>query len=91
MARGQKKNKSEKLKEALQKVEMELAKLSEKQKELQAEKKRLSEEIQDEQLKELTELMAKSHMSVEKLAEIINSVADQEDNSDEAAATMEEE
>ena len=90
MARGPRKNKSEKLKEALQRVEMEIAKLSEKQKELQAERKQLVEEIQVEQLKELTELMEKSNMSIDELAEMINSASGQEDNSDEAAATMEE-
>jgi len=90
MARGPRKNKSEKLKEALQRVEMELAKLSEKQKELQAERKQLVEDIQVEQLKELTELMEKSNMSIDELAEMINSASGQEDNSDEAAATMEE-
>jgi predicted nucleic acid-binding Zn-ribbon protein len=90
MARGPRKNKSEKLKEALQRVEMEIAKLSEKQKELQAERKQLVEDIQVEQLKELTELMEKSNMSIDELAEMINSASGQEDNSDEAAATMEE-
>ena len=90
MARGPRKNKSEKLKEALQRVEMELAKLSEKQKELQAERKQLVEDIQVEQLKELTELMEKSNMSIDELAEMINSASGQEDNSDEAAATMED-
>ena len=90
MARGPRKNKSEKLKEALQRVEMELAKLSEKQKELQAERKQLVEDIQVEQLKELTEMMEKSNMSIDELAEMINSASGQEDNSDEAAATMEE-
>ena len=90
MSRGPRKNKSEKLKEALQRVEMELAKLSEKQKELQAERKQLVEDIQVEQLKELTELMEKSNMSIDELAEMINSASGQEDNSDEAAATMEE-
>ena len=90
MARGPRKNKSEKLKEALQRVEMEIAKLSEIQKELQAERKQLVEDIQVEQLKELTELMEKSNMSIDELAEMINSASGQEDNSDEAAATMEE-
>ena len=75
MARGPRKNKSEKLKEALQRVEMELAKLSEKQKELQAERKQLVEDIQVEQLKELTELMEKSNMSIDELAEMINSAS----------------
>lgn len=69
---------------------MEIAKLSEKQKELQAERKQLVEDIQVEQLKELTELMEKSNMSIDELAEMINSASGQEDNSDEAAATMEE-
>ena len=48
------------------------------------------EDIQVEQLKELTELMEKSNMSIDELAEMINSASGQEDNSDEAAATMEE-
>lgn len=89
MARGPRKNKVEKLKEALQKVEMELSKINERQKELQDEKKKLTEEIQSEQIKDLTELMEKSNMTVETLTELINSKTGSEDGKEEVAATEE--